>query len=133
MAFCPENSISSVLSCNYQRSSLTQTKPLSYMFVFQTVFVIFYMMFAPLFGYLGDRYNRKIILCIGLTIWSFATFAGSFATNFWVFLFFRAVVRYFKNLLKYLTNEKFVLHRHASRNHNLSKQEFVRVQAESMS
>ena len=50
------------------------------------------MMFAPLFGYLGDRYNRKVILCIGLSIWCFATFAGSFATNFWVFLFFRALV-----------------------------------------
>ena len=61
--------------------------------LFQTVFVIFYMIFAPLFGYLGDRYNRKVILCIGLSNWCFATFAGSFATNFWVFLFFRAVVR----------------------------------------
>jgi MFS family permease len=50
------------------------------------------MIFAPLFGYLGDRYNRKVILCIGLSIWCFATFAGSFATNFWLFLFFRAVV-----------------------------------------
>lgn len=32
----------------------------------QTAFVICYMLFAPLFGYLGDRYNRKWILILGL-------------------------------------------------------------------
>jgi MFS family permease len=58
----------------------------------QTAFVLCYMIFAPLFGYLGDRYNRKIILMIGLTFWFISTMVGSFMTNFWWFLAFRAFV-----------------------------------------
>jgi len=44
----------------------------------QTVFVISYMLFAPIFGYLGDRYNRKIIMGGGVLVWSLTTLAGSF-------------------------------------------------------
>jgi MFS family permease len=58
----------------------------------QTAFVIFYMLFAPLFGYLGDRYSRKWIMILGISLWCMATFAGSFMKNFWAFLFFRALV-----------------------------------------
>jgi len=57
-----------------------------------TAFVVFYTFTAPLFGYLGDRYPRKWIVGLGLTVWSAATLAGSFCTNFWLFMFFRAVV-----------------------------------------
>lgn len=35
----------------------------------QTVFVVFYMIIAPVCGYYGDRYNRKFILQIGLIVW----------------------------------------------------------------
>ena len=42
----------------------------------QTAFVICYMLFAPLFGYLGDRLNRKYILMFGLALWSAATLVG---------------------------------------------------------
>ena len=42
----------------------------------QTAFVICYMLFAPLFGYLGDRFNRKSILMFGLALWSAATLVG---------------------------------------------------------
>jgi len=44
----------------------------------QTAFVISYMVCAPLFGYLGDRYNRKLIMAFGVFLWSLTTFVGSF-------------------------------------------------------
>ena len=44
----------------------------------QTVFICSYMLIAPLFGYLGDRYPRKWIVILGLTFWSFMTLMGSF-------------------------------------------------------
>ena len=43
----------------------------------QTVFVCCYMVFAPVFGYFGDRYSRKYVMAIGIVIWSVMTFAGS--------------------------------------------------------
>lgn len=46
----------------------------------QTAFVLSYMIFAPLFGYLGDRYSRKIIMAFGVFLWSLTTLAGSFMT-----------------------------------------------------
>jgi MFS family permease len=58
----------------------------------QTAFVICYMIFAPIFGYLGDRFNRKWLITVGLTFWSLSTLIGSFMTNFWCFLLFRAFV-----------------------------------------
>ena len=58
----------------------------------QTTFVICYMIFAPVFGYMGDRYSRKWIMIAGLSMWAAATFAGSFMKNFGAFLFFRALV-----------------------------------------
>ncbi|XP_026480596.1 protein spinster-like isoform X2 [Ctenocephalides felis] len=58
----------------------------------QTVFVISYMVFAPLFGYLGDRYNRKIIMASGVFLWSLTTLLGSFMNNFGFFITFRALV-----------------------------------------
>lgn len=44
----------------------------------QTVFVISYMVFAPIFGYLGDRYSRKAIMAFGVFLWSLTTLLGSF-------------------------------------------------------
>lgn len=46
----------------------------------QTSFVLSYMLFAPIFGYLGDRYNRKIIMAAGVFMWSLTTLLGSFMT-----------------------------------------------------
>ena len=63
-----------------------------YLGLLQTAFVICYMLFAPVFGYLGDRYSRKWLLAVGLTFWSLSTLAGSFMHNFWWFLAFRAFV-----------------------------------------
>ncbi|XP_072325267.1 protein spinster homolog 1-like isoform X2 [Scyliorhinus torazame] len=60
----------------------------------QTVFICSYMILAPLFGYLGDRYNRKMLMSIGILIWCGLTLAGSFTTqsNFWALVLCRALV-----------------------------------------
>lgn len=44
----------------------------------QTVFILFFMIFAPFFGFIGDRYNRKRIMAAGIAIWVIAVFASSF-------------------------------------------------------
>jgi len=44
----------------------------------QTAFVVSYMVFAPIFGYLGDRYSRKFIMAFGVFIWTIFTIVGSF-------------------------------------------------------
>ena len=49
----------------------------------QTAFVASFMIFAPLFGYLGDRCNRKWVMVVGITIWSVATLLGSFMEDFY--------------------------------------------------
>lgn len=36
------------------------------------------MFLAPVFGYLGDRYNRKFIMSFGITFWSLVTLASSY-------------------------------------------------------
>jgi len=58
----------------------------------QTAFVVFYMIFAPIFGYLGDRYDRTRIMLVGIFVWAAATFIGSLMRDFWWFMVFRAVV-----------------------------------------
>ena len=58
----------------------------------QTIFVISYMVFAPVFGYLGDRYSRKWIMAVGVGIWVLAVLVGSFMEDFTAFLIMRAIV-----------------------------------------
>ncbi|XP_034831763.1 protein spinster isoform X1 [Maniola hyperantus] len=58
----------------------------------QTVFVIAYMVFAPIFGYLGDRYSRRLIMAFGVALWCLTTFAGSFIQSFVPFTIFRGLV-----------------------------------------
>jgi len=71
----------------------------------QTAFIVSYMIFAPLFGYLGDRYSRKAIMAAGVFLWSIFTLIGSFMSgrqehydkqwgnpDFWAFLGCRAMV-----------------------------------------
>ncbi|XP_075746757.1 protein spinster homolog 3 isoform X2 [Rhipicephalus microplus] len=43
----------------------------------QTVFVITYMITAPVFGYLGDRHSRRAIMAAGVFFWSATTLLGS--------------------------------------------------------
>ncbi|RWS25021.1 protein spinster 1-like protein [Leptotrombidium deliense] len=54
----------------------------------QTSFVVAYMIFAPLFGYLGDRYSRKYLMCVGVLFWSLTTFLGSIIPKHYPGLFF---------------------------------------------
>lgn len=50
------------------------------------------MIFAPIFGYLGDRYSRKAIMAFGITLWGATTLLGSFMNSFGWFIAFRAFV-----------------------------------------
>lgn len=38
------------------------------------------MLLAPIFGYLGDRYNRKLIMVGGMITWIVTTLGSSFIT-----------------------------------------------------
>ncbi|XP_036003851.1 protein spinster homolog 1 [Fundulus heteroclitus] len=60
----------------------------------QTVFICSYMVLAPVFGYLGDRYNRKYIMCGGITFWSLVTLSSSYTPkqHFWALLLTRGLV-----------------------------------------
>ncbi|XP_017479959.1 PREDICTED: protein spinster isoform X2 [Rhagoletis zephyria] len=58
----------------------------------QTAFVLSYMICAPVFGYLGDRYSRRWIMAIGVLLWSTTTLLGSFMGSFGGFITFRALV-----------------------------------------
>ncbi|NXL91511.1 SPNS3 protein, partial [Alectura lathami] len=60
----------------------------------QTVFILCYMLAAPFFGYLGDRYNRKVILGAGIVFWSGVTLGTSFITEsyYWIFFLSRGLV-----------------------------------------
>ena len=44
----------------------------------QSSFIISYMVFSMLFGYLGDRYNRKAIMACGIFFWSTITLVSSY-------------------------------------------------------
>ncbi|KAL4658363.1 hypothetical protein GN956_G3076 [Arapaima gigas] len=61
---------------------------------FCPVFICSYMFLAPIFGYLGDRYNRKLIMCGGITFWTLVTLASSYTPKefFWALLLTRGLV-----------------------------------------
>lgn len=46
--------------------------------LFLPVFICSFMVAAPIFGYLGDRFNRKVILSCGIFFWSVVTLSSSF-------------------------------------------------------
>lgn len=60
----------------------------------QTVFICSFMLLAPVFGYLGDRYNRKVIMVAGMVVWIVTTLSSSFVTEsyFWLLIVLRALV-----------------------------------------
>ncbi|EYC45658.1 hypothetical protein Y032_0421g1178 [Ancylostoma ceylanicum] len=59
----------------------------------QSVFITFFMFCSPVFGFLGDRYNRKWVMIAGMAIWEAAVFASTFVprNRFWLFALFRGV------------------------------------------
>ncbi|XP_015252045.1 PREDICTED: protein spinster homolog 2-like isoform X1 [Cyprinodon variegatus] len=60
----------------------------------QTVFICSFMVAAPIFGYLGDRFNRKVILSCGIFFWSIVTLMSSFISKeyYWLFVLSRGLV-----------------------------------------
>ena len=57
-----------------------------------TVFIIVYMLAAPIAGIVGDRIPRRYLVAGSVFLWSLATLASGFAAQFWVLLLARAVV-----------------------------------------
>src|SRR5947209_20112977 len=57
-----------------------------------SAFFFTYMFAAPLIGWLGDRYQRKNLIVIGLFIWSGFTFLTWFVHDYSQLLFRHAVV-----------------------------------------
>ncbi len=57
-----------------------------------TAFLIGYFVSSPFFGYLGDRFNRKWLISVGVFVWSAATFGTGFALGFLSFMALRVLV-----------------------------------------
>ncbi len=57
-----------------------------------TVFIISYMCFAPLFGWLADRYRRWSLISVGVILWSLSSGASGLAVSIGMMLATRAFV-----------------------------------------
>jgi predicted MFS family arabinose efflux permease len=57
-----------------------------------TALFIFYMIAAPLTGWLGDRFPRKPLIIAGAVLWSLATLATVWVHSYWTFYFRQALV-----------------------------------------
>lgn len=55
-------------------------------------FVLGYFIFSPLFGYLGDRRDRRLLMGVGLLAWSVSTALTGFSYSFITFIGARALV-----------------------------------------
>ncbi len=55
-------------------------------------FVFGYFLFSPVFGVLGDRYNRPKLMALGVALWSIATIGTGLAWSFGSFLLIRLFV-----------------------------------------
>jgi len=57
-----------------------------------TAFLVSYMVFSPLFGWLGDRFSRWALVAVGVILWSIASGATGLATGFAILLLTRCFV-----------------------------------------
>jgi MFS family permease len=55
-----------------------------------SVFMVVYMLASPIGGYLGDRMPRRVLVMIGVLIWSLATIGSGLAPFYWLLLVARA-------------------------------------------
>ncbi len=55
-----------------------------------TAFLVSYMLTAPIFGWLADRFSRWVIIGLSVAAWSLASGASGFATSFLMLLATRA-------------------------------------------
>jgi MFS family permease len=58
----------------------------------QTAFLVSYMLFAPLFGWLGDRFGRWQIIGLAVILWSLASGASGLASGIVIMLVTRMFV-----------------------------------------
>ncbi len=56
------------------------------------VFVVVYMLSAPIFGWLADRYDRPKLVALGVALWSLATMGAAFVHFYPALLFTRSLV-----------------------------------------
>jgi MFS family permease len=52
-------------------------------------FAIFYTFLGLPIGWLADRYSRKTIIVVGITVWSFMTALCGLANTYWILFFLR--------------------------------------------
>src|SRR5579872_4330851 len=55
-------------------------------------FLVSYMFLSPLFGWLGDRMSRWLLVAVGVTVWSLASGASGLATTFAIMFLTRCLV-----------------------------------------
>ena len=55
-------------------------------------FMIVYTIVSPLMGWMGDRYNRKVLLASGVGLWSLATVGSAFSLDYYHMFFWRALL-----------------------------------------
>ncbi len=55
-------------------------------------FMIVYTLVTPMVGWLGDRYNRRVLLASGVGLWSLATVGTAFSVGFADMFFWRALL-----------------------------------------
>ncbi|MGA2219196.1 MAG: MFS transporter [Terracidiphilus sp.] len=53
---------------------------------------VFYMLAAPLTGWLGDRYRRKPLIMAGAVLWSVATLGSAWVHDYWTLFIRHALV-----------------------------------------
>ncbi len=57
-----------------------------------SAFMIGYMVTSPIFGYLGDRRSRPLLMAFGVIVWSLATVFSGFAQGFAMMVIARIIV-----------------------------------------
>jgi MFS family permease len=65
---------------------------MSKMGLLASAFMVFYMVTAPVFGFLAERMSRWLLIGIGVTLWSLASGASGLATTFTMLLVTRCFV-----------------------------------------
>jgi len=60
--------------------------------LFGTLFFLVYLITAPVFGYLGDRFPRRGVLALGAIVWSLATAGAVLAPTYLFLLLSRGLV-----------------------------------------
>jgi MFS transporter, Spinster family, sphingosine-1-phosphate transporter len=57
-----------------------------------TAFLVTYMLLSPIFGWLGDRFSRWMLIGIGVTFWSLASGASGLAQSYIALLLTRCLI-----------------------------------------